>query len=498
MVEYKLQEPPYVPCQEQVKPPLLDQGPSNLVTTDEENITSDKDWISRDRQCVIHGHQHHVNPRDSVIFQKAFGTSYWDVNNVEYIDMMGGLHNNHVGHGREELANVAANQMKQMEFSLNVASYSHVCVIQCAEKILSIAKTELPSMDKVYFTSGGSEAVESAIHCALKYWQLQGKDSKRRIISFKNCYHGSTFISSSLNESMKEEYGLERVSKEQTSCLNVDFPHDLVINKDSHGKQHVNNGFYVAEQLENLIKQVGADNIAAFIAEPIQGSGGALEPHPDFFPLCKRICDKYGVLLIIDEVMTGFGKTGKWFAISHSNIEPDMIVFGKGVTSGYVPLGGIIISKNIFECVFKSEETFLHDYTYSGHPVCCMVALKNLEIIENEKLIQRAKAMGDQFRNILAERLRDCPLFAGTSGMGLLIGVMLKEKVSSKVEHYLSHHCHILADHCAQNDKVVIMTPPFIIEEDRLNMVANGFYDALQSVGSSQSSSSVGPSKSDE
>lgn len=491
-----------LPVQEQIKPPLA----SDLTapTSYEESSfpsSSREEWIFRDSKSLIHSN-HEMNVGGlPIVFQRGKDSYYWDTNNIQYLDMVGGLHTCHIGHGREEMAQVAYNQMKTLEFAPNIFNYSHVSAIKCAEKIVAITKHEYPSMERVYFTSGGSEAVESAIHCAERYWELMtNTDSKKKIISFRNCYHGSTFVSSSLNEqTSKDEYGWQNLKGPSSGMLglkervflNIDFPHDFIINAFQKHTQHTNNGFFIAEQLENLIKLEGAQNIAAFICEPIQGVNGALEPHKDFFPLARRICDRHGILLIADEVMTGFGKTGKWFGLSHYGIEPDILVFGKGVTSGYLPMGGMVLSRHICQTLFKAgiDHPFLHEYTFSGHPVCCEMVTKNLEIMFDENLVQRAAVIGEQLKATLLHRLDGIPHFKGVSGMGFLLGLLFDEHISAKRIHEELAQCyHILVGYSRQNDRVVLITPSFNIQDKDLNLFVDSIEQCVRNIVTSQQS----------
>jgi len=480
MVEYKILDESTPPVHEQLKPPLVETSAEDESMMVPEHITS-KEWASRDQRVLIHGNQlPTIDPRDIIVFEKAKGSSYWDVNGIEYVDATGGTHNNHVGHGREEIAQAVAEQMTKLEFALNISSFSHIPAIECAERILTIARKEFHNMERVFFTSGGSEAVEVAIHCCLKYWQLKGQSAKKRIISFKNCYHGTTFMSSSLSEETREDYGMKRVSDEKgESCLplSIDFPHEFLI-----GSHHTNAGFFVAEQLEDLIKNEGPDTIAAFIVEPVQGFGGCLEPHKDFFALARQICDRYGILMIDDEVMTGFGKTGKWFSLSHYGINPDIVVFSKGVSSGYLPFGGMVISSQMVQMLFSHHEALKFDYTLSGHPCCCVAAMKNLDIIENEDLVERANEMGKIFRSKLFNRLSKFKLFGGLTGLGLMIGILLNETLADKMVHLMVHQHHIIVTMGAKSNNTIILTPALMIEEEKMDIIVDGFEKSFRAL----------------
>ncbi|MGA5688170.1 aspartate aminotransferase family protein [Cytobacillus pseudoceanisediminis] len=317
------------------------------------------------------------------IFTKGDGVYLEDVHGKKVIDGMSSLWNVNIGHGRKELGLAAMEQMNKLAFSSCFATFSNEPAIRLAAKIAEVTPGDL---NATFFTSGGSEANDTAYKLARHYWILKGQPEKKKIISRIKSYHGVAMGATSAT-------GLKPF-RDFTNSLAPDF-------------YHTDN--FSAKALEDAIVSEGPDTIAAFIAEPIQGAGGVHIAPEEYFKNVRNICDKYNILFITDEVITGFGRTGKYFGIEHYGVSPDLMCFAKGVTSGYAQLGGVVLSEKIYED-FKRLSTgaLLHGYTYSGHPMACAVALKNIEIIENENLIENAKNMGAEmlkgFRWIQGER----------------------------------------------------------------------------------------------
>ncbi len=317
------------------------------------------------------------------IFTKGDGIFLEDVHGKKVIDGMSSLWNVNIGHGRKELGIAAMEQMNKLAFSSCFATFSNEPAIRLAAKIAEVTPGDL---NATFFTSGGSEANDTAYKLARHYWILKGQPEKKKIISRIKSYHGVAMGATSAT-------GLKPF-RDFTNSLAPDF-------------YHTDN--FSAKAFEKAVISEGPDTIAAFIAEPVQGAGGVHIAPEEYFKNVRNICDKYNILFITDEVITGFGRTGKYFGIEHYGVAPDLMCFAKGVTSGYAQLGGVVLSEKIYEDFKRlSTGTLLHGYTYSGHPMACAVALKNIEIIENENLIENAKNMGAEmlkgFRWIQGER----------------------------------------------------------------------------------------------
>src|SRR5690625_2688301 len=339
------------------------------------------DLIELDKKYFIHptsSIQQQQEMGTKIIAEKGDGIYLTDKNGSVFIDAMSSLWNVNIGHGSEELADTAAAQMKKLAFSSTFSTFSHEPAIKLAEKISALAPGNL---NAIFFTSGGSESNDTAIKLVRHYWRVQDKPEKKKIIALKRGYHGVAAGSTSAT-------GIPEFWKMAGHMMTDVYHAETPYMHDTHWTIH---------SLRELITKEGAETIAAFIAEPVQGAGGVLIPPKDFLKEIRNLCDEFGILYIADEVITGFGRTGKMFGVEHWEVTPDLITFAKGITSGYIPLGGVIVSDQIHEVLKeKSEGTLFHGYTYSGHPTATSVGLKNLEIIERDGLVENAKIMGNK------------------------------------------------------------------------------------------------------
>jgi adenosylmethionine-8-amino-7-oxononanoate aminotransferase len=339
----------------------------------------------------------------------------------EYIDGLSALWNVNVGHGRKELAAAAAAQMEKLAYASAYAGFSNEPAIRLAERIVGLA---YDNMAAAYFTTGGAESNESAFKFARYYWKRMGKPDKVRIISRRYGYHGVTLAAMSATSLPGYQKMFGPLVPE---FLQVDppYPYRWPGNGDA--------GIGAADAVEQAILEQGADNVAAIIAEPVMGAGGVIVPPPTYFPRLREICNRHDVLLIADEVITGFGRTGRWFALGHWGVEPDLMSFAKGVTSGYLPLGGVLVSKRVHQAIEEApmDEKFMHAATYSGHPTCCAVGLANIDIIEREGLVERAAVQGKRFLQGL-ETLSSLPCVGEVRGLGMLAAIELVEDKGSR------------------------------------------------------------------
>src|SRR5205823_11339175 len=276
-------------------------------------------------------------------------------------------------------------------------------------------------MRAVYFTTGGAESNEAAFKTARFYWKIHGRPDKVTFISRVHAYHGVTMAAASAT-GMAAYHRMFAPLVPNFVQVAPPYPYRW----PDYGGKGGDPGIEAADALEQAILRAGPDTVAAIIAEPVMGAGGVIVPPDSYFPKLREICDRYDVLLIADEVITGFGRTGRWFALGHWGVEPDLVSFAKGVTSGYLPLGGVIVSKRVHDALLAApmDRRFMHAATYSGHPVCCAVGLRNVEIIENEGLVERAAVMGKRLLAAL-EGLRDLPVVGEVRGLGLMAGIEL-------------------------------------------------------------------------
>ncbi|GJQ51741.1 MAG: aspartate aminotransferase family protein [Anaerolineaceae bacterium] len=378
-------------------------------------------WLEKDKR-QLHPVYHPSSHANAMVVERGEGVWLYTADGRKILDGMAGLWNVNVGYGREELAQAAYDQMKKMAFTSNFSGMTNLPSIELADKLAGFA---YDGLNTTFFTSGGSESNDSAFKTARYYWKRKGKPTKYKVIARKGSYHGVTLATTFAT-------GLEKYQAMFGPAVEgfVHIPAPNPYRFEGEMKAGESVGQAAARALEEAILREGADTVAAFIAEPVMGVGGVIVPPDDYFPLVRAICDKYEVLFIADEVITGFGRTGEWFALKHWNVKPDILSFAKAVTSGYAPLGGIQISDAIRETIESASdaETWMHGYTYSGHAMACTVGLKNIELMEREQYPARAKELGKRLFEGL-ESLKEFGFVGDVRGLGLLCGV---EIVSDK------------------------------------------------------------------
>ena len=358
--------------------------------------------IKDDQSHLIHPLHHPMEHSEPLIIVEGKGAVIKDIQGREYLDGLAGLWNVNVGHGRAELAEAAAEQMRTLAYFSAYVGFSNIPAITLADKLISLA---YPNMQAVFFTCGGAESNESAFKTARFYWKARGKPDKVKVIARRESYHGVTLQAmSATGMALFWKMFEPRVP----GFIHIQPPNAYRFQGARPGETV---GQAAARELEEAILREGPDTVAAFIAEPITGAGGVVVPPDDYFPRVREICTRYQVLFIGDEVITGFCRTGHWFALKHWGVEPDIMSFAKGVTSGYQPLGGIMVSREIKEAMdsVPPDNRWMHAFTYSGHPTCCAVGLKNVEIMERERLWENAARMGTRLYDGLRQTLGDHP-----------------------------------------------------------------------------------------
>jgi adenosylmethionine-8-amino-7-oxononanoate aminotransferase len=377
--------------------------------------------LDADRRHLIHPLHHPKDHAAARVFVEGRGAMLRTADGSEYIDGLSALWNVNIGHGRKELADAAAAQMAKLAYASAYAGFSNEPAIRLAERIVGLAYS---NMAAAYFTTGGAESNESAFKIARYHWKRMGKPNKVKIISRQYGYHGVTLAAMSATALPGYQKMFGPLVPEFFQVA-PPYPYRWPGNGDA--------GIEAADAVEAAIESHGADTIAAVIAEPVMGAGGVIVPPPTYFPRLREICNRHDVLLIADEVITGFGRTGRWFALGHWNVEPDLVSFAKGVTSGYLPLGGVIVSKRVHQAIEEApmDEKFMHAATYSGHPVCCAVGLRNIDILEQEGLPERAAVMGKRLLTGL-ESLNSLPVVGEVRGLGMMCGVELVEDKASR------------------------------------------------------------------
>ncbi len=421
--------------------------------------------LDKDQQHMIHPLHHNAG----------------HANGNRYIDGLSCLWNVSLGHGREELADAAYKQMREMAFCSSYAGGSNPAAIELADRLADIC---YPQINNFYFTSGGGEATDSNFKLARFYWKAMGKPEKTKVISRIWGYHGVTFAAMCAT-GMAPYWASFEPRIPGFSHIPTPDPYHYPMPEDGSSQ-----GIAAANELEKEILKQGADTVAMFIAEPVQGAGGVIVPQDDYFPRIREICDKYDVLFVADEVITGFGRTGKMFALDHWGVQPDLVQFAKAITSGYVPLGGIGMSDKIAEAVRSSDKPWMHAYTYSGHPTTCAVGLATLDIIEKEDIVGQAASKGDYFISELEKTLQDHPHVGNIRGKGMMCGIELVEDKANKTWYPPEwgvgpKMTRAMMDHgiyTRMRNEVVCLAPPITTDEATLDELVKGVGNAIVDV----------------
>jgi PLP-dependent transaminase len=350
----------------------------------------------------------------SLLLVSGEGSSYFDAEGREYLDALGGIQLCEIGHGRAEVAEVAAAQMAELEYAPMFWNFGNERAAELAHRLVELAPD---GIGEVFFTNGGSESCESAIKMARLYHHNRGEPDRTFILSLSHSYHGMTYGALSASGLSGLKVGVGELPG-GFYHLTTPYPYreELYDGEDSFD--------YCLRELEETIERLGPNRIAAFIGEPVLTVGGVIVPPPDYWRAVTKLCHEHGILLIADEVVTAFGRLGEWFASPAWGMTPDLIATAKGLTSGYLPLGAVLATREVGETLRNAESGFMHGYTYCGHPVACAVALKNLEIIEREDLRANAVRVGARLREGL-EGLLELPVVGDVRGAGLLASVEL-------------------------------------------------------------------------
>jgi putrescine aminotransferase len=441
-----------------------------------------KDRLAADRAHLLHPLHHPTTTSSPKIWVEGDGAIIRDAEGREYIDGLAGLWNVNVGHGRRELAAAAAQQMSTLAYHSTYAGATNYPAIALAEKLSALV---YPPINTFFFTSGGAEATETSFKTARFYWKALGQPDKVKVIARHRAYHGLTLAAMSAT-GLKAFWPM--FEPRTPGFVHIDAPDPYRFVSSDPG---VSVGVAAANTLEEAILREGPETVAAFIAEPVQGAGGVIVPPPDYFPRIREICSRYDVLFIADEVITGFGRTGRWFGLEHYGVEPDIMQFAKGVTSGYVPLGGIGVSSAIAEVInnVAPSKRWMHAYTYSGHPTCCAVALKNIEIIENERLVERAAESGVRLLNNL-RTLESMDGVGHVRGHGLLAAVeVVADKATKQLWPPEVGMSQRLTDALLENGlctrvamDCICLSPPLMISDDLIDRAVESIRKTIPAV----------------
>ena len=405
------------------------------------------------------------------VIVKGDGVHVYDSEGNQFLDGIGGLWCVNIGYGREELAETAAKQMRDLAYYCPFTDLTNAPAAELAAKLAEMAPGKL---NHVFYGCGGSVANDTAIRLVHYYFNKKGQRYKHKIISRVNSYHGSTYMSATLTGIMHDHHGFSMAQNvvEYISEANVYRMPEGIKNESEYLE-------YLAQDFENKIAELGAANVAAFIAEPIVGAGGVLVAPKGYHKRMYDICKKYDMLYISDEVVTAFGRLGEFFSSEAVfGIQPDIICAAKGITSGYMPLGVTIITDEIHDTISKDTGYFTHGFTYSGHPVSCAVALKNIEIMERENITDHVKEVGKYFREKLETDLKDLPSVGDVRGSHFMVAV---ENVADKTTKEPYHSLDIgkmIADACQKKGLIVrpighlnIMSPPLTITKENVDFI---------------------------
>ncbi|WP_373386552.1 aspartate aminotransferase family protein [Pseudomonas alcaligenes] len=435
------------------------------------NVTNPKtrEWqaMSREHHLAPFSDYQQLHEKGPRIITKADGVYLWDSEGHKILDGMAGLWCVAVGYGREELVEAAAAQMRELPFYNTFFQTAHPPALELAKAIAEVAPQ---GMNHVFFTGSGSEGNDTMLRMVRHYWACKGQPNKKVIISRHNGYHGSTVAGASLG-GMK--YMHEQGDLPIPGIVHIPQPYWFGEGGDMSPEEF---GVWAADQLEKKILEVGEDKVAAFIAEPIQGAGGVIIPPETYWPRIREILAKYDILFVADEVICGFGRTGEWFGSDFYGNKPDLMTIAKGLTSGYVPMGGLIVSDKVFQ-VINAGGDFNHGFTYSGHPVAAAVGLANLRILKDEKILEKVREETAPYLQKRLRELADHPLVGEVRGVGMLGAIELAKNKQTR-ERFPSELGvgMICRGHCFANGLIMravgdtmIIAPPLVISKTEID-----------------------------
>ncbi|AZC40640.1 MULTISPECIES: aspartate aminotransferase family protein [Pseudomonas] len=400
------------------------------------------------------------------IITNAEGVYLWDSEGNKILDGMAGLWCVAIGYGREELADAASKQMRELPYYNLFFQTAHPPALELAKAISDVAPQ---GMNHVFFTGSGSEGNDTMLRMVRHYWAIKGQPKKKTIISRVNGYHGSTVAGASLGGMT---YMHEQGDLPIPGIVHIPQPYWFGEGGDMTPDEF---GIWAANQLEEKILEVGVDNVGAFIAEPIQGAGGVIVPPDSYWPRIKEILAKYDILFVADEVICGFGRTGEWFGSDFYDLKPDMMTIAKGLTSGYIPMGGLVVRDEVV-AVLNEGGDFNHGFTYSGHPVAAAVALENIRIMRDEKIIERVKAETAPYLQKRLRELNDHPLVGEVRGVGLLGAIELVQDKATRARYVGKGVGMICRQFCFDNGLIMravgdtmIIAPPLVITKEEID-----------------------------
>ncbi len=410
-----------------------------------------------------------LNKKGALVIKKAQGVYLWDQDNNKILDAMAGLWCVNMGYGQQSLIDAATAQLQELPYYNTFFQTTHSPVALLAQEIASITPADL---NHIFFAGSGSEAIDTIIRLVRQYWSIEGKPYKNILISRENAYHGSTIGGVSLGGmSGMHGQGGPLLPNIERICQPYWYGEADGLDQDAFGLK-------CAQALEEKILAVGPDNVAAFVAEPIQGAGGVIVPPKTYWPEIQRICKKYDVLIASDEVICGFGRTGNWFGCESFGFTPDIMSMAKGLSSGYLPISAVAVGDRISQALINHDDDFNHGFTYSGHPVSAAVALANIQLMKEKNIVEYvAKDIGPYLQKKLRDTLLNHPLVGHIEGMGLVAGIALVKNKTSKEGFGDDIDIGLICrDHCFDNGLIMravgsrmILSPPLIISHKEVD-----------------------------
>jgi adenosylmethionine-8-amino-7-oxononanoate aminotransferase len=417
------------------------------------------------------------------VMVRGEGAYVWDQHGKRYLDGLAGLFTSQLGHGRTDLADAGFKQASELAY-FPLWTYAHPRAIELADRIADLAPGDL---NRIFFTTGGSEAVESAWKLARQYFRLQGQPTRYKVLSRHIAYHGTTMGALSITGIPDVRTPFEPLVPGARKVANTNFYRAPYFADDIEAF-----GRYAADDIERALLAEGPDSVAAVYLEPVQNAGGCFPPPPGYFARVREICDRYGVLFVSDEVICAFGRLGEYFGAQRFDYTPDIITVAKGITSGYAPLGAMIVSDRLIEPFLHGDKSFAHGFTFAGHPVSCAVALANLDAFEGDDILGHVRRSEGAFREAL-EGLHDLPIVGDVRGAGFFWGIeLVKDKETREtfdddeserlLRGFLSGALFDAGLICRADDRgdpVIQLSPPLICEQAEFDLMAQILREVL-------------------
>ncbi|MGH3367286.1 MAG: aspartate aminotransferase family protein [Nocardioidaceae bacterium] len=433
---------------------------SQLSSAREEATSLAAELARLDMAHVLHPHATVGRPTPPLVIDRAEGALLWDIDGKEYVDGTCGLWQCAVGHGRRELAEVAARQMARLEFYPSFWDLSNEPAIRLAERLVAISPQGL---DTVFFTNGGSEGTETAVKLVRLAHHAQGQPERSVVLSRGGAYHGvgGASLAATGIPALKQGFG-----PLVPDFVHLTSPHQLALGEGATET--------LLDELERTIAEIGPERIAAFIAEPVLGVGGMIPPPEGYWAGVQEVLGRHGILLVLDEVVTAFGRTGHWFGADRFDIRPDVVVTAKALTSGYVPMGAVLIGDRVMSML--QDTPFRHGFTYNGHPVGAAVAMANLDIIEREGLLARALELGERMLSGL-KQVEGLAAVREVRGVGLMLGVEVDGEVDAAPVAAGARQQGVIVRATGQK---IVLSPPLVVTDEQADRIVDVLVEQLE------------------